>query len=153
MCSFEQSPGLPNFIVQVSINMAVSRGEGDRSLGQAWVSVGFAGDIRPSRLPRFFARSTCDLPTRIQRQIDRGGDDVVNNRIDRVIRELVELVDKVMRTRRPLPWPTTSEKYLHHSAQVMAAPDCAMDRDVQGLRLSKPEEPDLLGADSQQFEL
>lgn len=77
----------------------------------------------------------------------------MNNRIDRVIRELVELVDKVMRTRQPLPWPPTSEKCLHHTAQVMAAPDRVMDRDVQGLILSGPEESGHFDDDPQRFEL
>jgi hypothetical protein len=73
----------------------------------------------------------------------------VNNRIDRVIGELVELVDKVMGTRRPVLWPTTSEKYLHHTAQVIAASDRAMAGDVRGLRLSKPEESEYFGDYSQ----
>jgi hypothetical protein len=75
----------------------------------------------------------------------------VNNRIDRVIGELVELVDNVMGTRRHVLWPTTSEKYLHHTAQVIAASDRAMDEDVRRVRLSKPEESEYFGDYSQRL--
>lgn len=77
----------------------------------------------------------------------------MNNRIDRVIGELVELVDKVMRTRRPLPWPTTSEKYQHRPGQVITASDREVDEDVRRLRLSNPEESDHFCGDPPRLEI
>jgi hypothetical protein len=51
----------------------------------------------------------------------------VNNRVDRAIGEVMEVVDRVMGRSTPMPWPTAREAYLQRSTQAMVDSDLASD--------------------------
>lgn len=56
----------------------------------------------------------------------------MDNRIDRVIGELTEMVDRIMGQPMPRPWPTGLKEYLPQATQTMVVSGLAVPRGRTG---------------------